>query len=213
MYCKKCGKQVEDVSIFCKYCGENIVSDNNEMFDADVVACGLIQEDNSNLNNNTQIDSITDENYQVLESVSIPKNVENKTENRLFGSKKAIFVIAILSLIIIALSIFLSFEISKTKELYNKISALENEVKNKNFEIYSLDSKVTKLNNDIKNNKEILIEFASKALFIDTYIALVNENSYKYHTFDCDDFDTSSFWAYNINAAEQKGYYACPKCH
>ena len=49
--------------------------------------------------------------------------------------------------------------------------------------------------------------------FYEEYAALVNENSKKYHKYGCDDFDSSSFWIYNINAAEQKGYYACSKCH
>lgn len=43
--------------------------------------------------------------------------------------------------------------------------------------------------------------------------ALINEDSDEYHTLDCEYFGTSSFWAYNINAAEDTGHSACFKCH
>lgn len=56
---------------------------------------------------------------------------------------------------------------------------------------------------------------AEKALFLDTYIALIQgEGASVYHTLDCPDFDeTQGFVAYNTANAEAMGYTACTKCH
>ena len=78
----------------------------------------------------------------------------------------------------------------KTKDTY--ISQLQERLKESQFEVYDLEKELD---------------------FYEDYAACVNENSKKYHTHNCEDFDTSSFWIYNINAAEDRGYYACSKCH
>ncbi len=48
--------------------------------------------------------------------------------------------------------------------------------------------------------------------FYEEHIGLVNRFDHKYHTYGCEDFDDSEFWAYNIDQAEQLGYRPCPKC-
>ncbi|WP_374045395.1 YHYH domain-containing protein [uncultured Anaerotruncus sp.] len=56
---------------------------------------------------------------------------------------------------------------------------------------------------------------AEKALFLDTYIALIQgEGATVYHRLDCADFDEAAgFVAYNTASAEAMGYTACTKCH
>ena len=39
-----------------------------------------------------------------------------------------------------------------------------------------------------------------------------DQNKY-YHTYDCEDWDRSAFWIYNLEAAKGKEFTACPKCH
>lgn len=36
MYCRKCGKQIKDVGMFCKYCGANIVFEEPEAFNENI---------------------------------------------------------------------------------------------------------------------------------------------------------------------------------
>lgn len=57
-------------------------------------------------------------------------------------------------------------------------------------------------------------ELQDQVDFMDKYVVLVfDDNSNNYHTYECfEDYD-GSFWAYNINAAENKGYTPCPDCH
>ena len=54
---------------------------------------------------------------------------------------------------------------------------------------------------------------AKKAAFLDRHIALITPGTGYYHTYDCDQFDPSSFISYNIKTAEKKGYLPCPECH
>ena len=50
--------------------------------------------------------------------------------------------------------------------------------------------------------------------FYERHVVIVGDDgTKKYHKYGCDDLDTSYFWAYNTEKAEQLGYYACPKCH
>lgn len=76
-----------------------------------------------------------------------------------------------------------------------------------------LEYQVSNLNDEISNLKLDNLTDGWALEFYEEYAVLVNENSKKYHKYGCDDFDESSFRIYNINAAEQQGYYACPKCH
>lgn len=57
-------------------------------------------------------------------------------------------------------------------------------------------------------------EYENKANFLDEHIVfVVDDGTYTYHTYDCEHFkNSSSFWAYNLEAAESKGYTPCPYC-
>ncbi len=80
------------------------------------------------------------------------------------------------------------------------------EAKKLEEEISESKSKIASL----EREKDI---YYDKLNFYEKYAVLINGNSKKYHRYGCDDFDSSSFWIYNIGLAKEKGYYACPKCH
>ena len=49
--------------------------------------------------------------------------------------------------------------------------------------------------------------------FYDKYVVFVSDDGTNlYHKVDCYKFDSSSFWAFNIDAAKDKGYRACSWC-
>lgn len=83
----------------------------------------------------------------------------------------------------------------------------------KNDEISSLEKSRSEWEGKASKYYNKYQKILHKANFLDEYVALVNEDSNEYHTLDCEYFDTSYFWAYNIEAAEDNGYIACPKCH
>ena len=79
-----------------------------------------------------------------------------------------------------------------------KIDSLNYSTKMLRYEISKLE----------KENYETVITF----LDYGDYAVAVNDNSQKYHTRVCGDFDESSFRLYSITAAEESGYYACSTC-
>ena len=57
-------------------------------------------------------------------------------------------------------------------------------------------------------------DLQDQVAFMDKYVVLVFDDSLDYyHTYECYEKFDGSFWAYNINAAENKGYTPCPDCH
>ncbi len=56
-------------------------------------------------------------------------------------------------------------------------------------------------------------EYKTKADFMDKYVVFANnDNSNLYHTYDCEKFKKSNFWAYSRKLAENNGFTACPDC-
>ena len=56
---------------------------------------------------------------------------------------------------------------------------------------------------------EILPEYD---FFTDFAVICSDQNKY-YHTYECEDWDRSAFWIYNLDAAKGKEFTPCPKCH
>lgn len=52
-----------------------------------------------------------------------------------------------------------------------------------------------------------------KAQFMDNYVVFVENNGSRvYHTYDCDKFSKSNFWAYSRKLAESNGFGPCSVC-
>lgn len=60
---------------------------------------------------------------------------------------------------------------------------------------------------------EAAAKYKDKAAFLDKYVVFVmNDNSRRYHTYDCEEFTHSNFWTYSPKLAEAQGFKPCPKC-
>lgn len=110
------------------------------------------------------------------------------------------------SVTVIIMSLLIVFSIIINIVQYNKIDHLS-------WRETYLESQVDDLNDEIEELRYDSWRNYRTLNFYKDYAVLVNEYSDYYHTYGCEDFDESAFWIYNINAAEQEGYYACPKCH
>ena len=93
-----------------------------------------------------------------------------------------------------------------------QIADFEKKVKQLNLTIETRDDKIKQLNNDVRLKNLQMEKMEDDLWFYEEYAVCVNKGSNKYHSQSCPDFDHSSFWIYNINAAEGKGYKPCPKC-
>ncbi len=69
---------------------------------------------------------------------------------------------------------------------------------------------------DIKELTEALKvadSYKDKSDFMDNYVVFVeNNDSRVYHTYDCQEFSKSNFWAYSRRLAESNGFGPCPVC-
>lgn len=60
---------------------------------------------------------------------------------------------------------------------------------------------------------EAAAKYKDKAEFLDKYVVfVVNNNTNRYHTYDCEDFTHSNFWTYSPKLAEAQGFKPCSKC-
>ena len=69
---------------------------------------------------------------------------------------------------------------------------------------------------DIKTLTEALTAaeaYKVKANFMDNYVVFVENNGSRvYHTYDCEEFSKSNFWAYSRKLAESNGFGPCAVC-
>lgn len=125
-----------------------------------------------------------------------------------------VMVLTFVIVLISTLSVFQYINIREVnRELKDEISYLERGMSIKQSVIEQYERRVDSLEDEISDLRIGKVSGIKALDFYERYAALVNENSKKYHKYGCEDFDKSSFWIYSITAAEQKGYYACPKCH
>lgn len=114
--------------------------------------------------------------------------------------KKFPVTLFIMSIIILASVIINVVQLSKIDTLNDDVNYWKSDARNLESEIYELKQESS------KNSR--------KLNFYENHVVIVaDDGTKKYHKYGCDDLDTSSFWAYNTEAAEGRGYYACPKCH
>lgn len=139
------------------------------------------------------------------ECINNPTIIEPKRNK---SNKKAIIVLSITTVAFLLSTIALSVGfISKTyenNELSAKIYDMEATIEEKDDEISRLDTQAL-------NQQGTINSIQNELDFYDSYVACVDDDSY-YHKPDCIYFDDSSFYIYNTEAAEARGYTECPYC-
>ncbi len=69
------------------------------------------------------------------------------------------------------------------------------------------------LESELETRIKTLEKAKAKADFMDRYVVFVENNgSNTYHTYDCEKFSKSNFWAYSRSLAKSYGFTACPTC-
>ena len=122
-----------------------------------------------------------------------------------FRPASAVPVIVLSVLLAISLAVMIR-QLVIHRDMTEAMANLETQIDEQEAIIYELDYEVWELNT-------IVDSFYDEISFFRSYAAIVpDDGTDLYHSYICEDLDTSSFWIYNISAAEQKGYYPCPKC-
>lgn len=130
-----------------------------------------------------------------------------------FKFNKFSITVMALSLVIAIVSTLCIVQYASAQAFSYEISGLENEIDDLESKVRIEQSKITRLEKLLDKSEEEKWDYYLELQFYDDHAVLVDENSKKYHKYGCEDFDDSYFWIYNTEAAEDYGYYACPKCH
>lgn len=199
MICKKCGKTIDDDSVFCEFCG------------AQIITVPDITNNKKALKKQKKLEKAKGTHKNIVKKI-LKKIIHKPSVKEIVVSSA--FILVILGAVIVLLL------------QQNSINNLSTELSNKDSEIIRLNYSKTTLteeNNDLKTELEnYKSKYANSIIdrigydFLVSNIAFVvdNYNSKYYHTYECLKFkNCDSYWAYNIEAARAEGYLPCPICH
>lgn len=130
-------------------------------------------------------------------------------------------VIVVLSLLIVCLCVWHTIQYqNQVTQLNNRISELEEELESCKQTVSDVQQKYSKKvaetaslmqENRTLTNKVKDMEHVYKFCY-DHVVVVSDDGTRLYHRIQCPNFVTSRFWAYNLEAAEQKGYRPCSYC-
>lgn len=187
--CDKCGNTLPIDSEFCHFCGSKIGK------------VSIAEEDKLTIENETYHSKSPKQSKQKYCS-KCGGIINNTTKvcqdcgkqyfklSRIFNKKNALpIVLSAILLISIIANIWLAVDLVFYQDLaWERLES-----------IWELE----------KENDYLLINHS----FYEKYVVFVSDDgTNRYHKYPCRYFDTSSFWAYNTEAAKGKGYKACPYC-
>lgn len=76
------------------------------------------------------------------------------------------------------------------------------------------DEQIENWRNRVATLDAQISEYKSKVEFMDEYVVCVEDDGTNlYHRYECERFVGNSFWVFNVDTAEVRGYRACPDCH
>ena len=120
---------------------------------------------------------------------------------------KVFCIVLAFSLVLIAAIGVIAYQYSEINSLTEKTSSLNSKITSLNSQISTLKTQKTNLEKKV-NQYEDIVEF------VDDYVVFVEDDGTKlYHKYECYKFKGNYFWAFNKEAAIDKGYKACSECH
>ncbi len=101
-------------------------------------------------------------------------------------------------------------EMTRLEEENKQLLLLEEELEES---IKTLTEQLEESDKALDEEKLNSKRYKTKADFLDKYVVFVeNDNSRVYHTYDCEEFSRSNFWAYSRKLAESNGFGPCEVC-
>ena len=141
-----------------------------------------------------------------------PSCGEQNLKGTVFSGKSV--AIVVLSLVVIAVATLCAFEYSNIKQQSKYIQNLEDKIDDLEEQIITNQSTIDELESTIDSLKFDLYEYEEIVDFVDEYVVFVEDDgTNQYHKYECYRFVGEYFWAYNVDAAKNKGYHACPVCN
>ena len=116
--------------------------------------------------------------------------------------------------IVLAFSLALIAAIGFIGYQYTEINSLEEKTASLNSKVNSLNSQISTLKTQKSNLEKKVNQYEDIVEFVDDHVVFVEDDGTKlYHKYECYKFKGNYFWAYNTEAAIDRGYKACSACH
>lgn len=104
---------------------------------------------------------------------------------------------------------------NENAELRTKCGIADGTIEDLQKKINSKDTRITSLEREVASleaYKKRTESYRTELLFYKLNCAIVVKGSKKYHIYGCEEISGKTFWMYNTEAAEDRGYKACSKC-
>ncbi len=150
------------------------------------------------------------------ERVIVPETEHKEKSGRLKTICWVFAVLAIVSEILLICNVMYANKIKEAnRSLEANLEATTAENYQMNQQIEQLEEQLEDIGKDKDSLQDKINELSDKAGFMDRHVKVVENNSEKtYHTYGCEYFDDSSFWAYNKEqVVGQYGFTRCPYCN
>lgn len=136
--------------------------------------------------------------------------ITEKRRHRSIKHNKAVIALSITTAIFCLATVGLTAGVIY---LDTKLASVNEELTVANKEKNSLEHKLTTAQNQADSYFSEKNDLQKELFFYEAYAVCVNDDSPYYHKPECDYFDDSSFYIYNVDTARAKGYTECPYCY
>lgn len=123
---------------------------------------------------------------------------------------KHIFLYTVLILVILLLAGVNAYQYIQYQ---NDMQKKEHIIQKQERDIETYQKRIKGYIDDISELRWENLSMTEKISFFEKHVVFVsNDGTVLYHKYGCSDFDRSHFWAYNTEAAKNRGYKPCPEC-
>lgn len=195
MNCFNCGKNLPEDSEFCVYCGKPV----------EIVQVPQCLRCGKSLPNDSEFCPYCGA------TTTVPVESQSKEEDarplpKKKGQKWMCVALITLSVLVVGVSTLSVYQYINNQNLQQEILELEEKIDYKDTQISKQRDRANNLLNQVNENRELVD-------FVDTFVVFVEDDGTNlYHKYGCYRFKGNYFWAFNVDAARQQGYFACPNC-
>lgn len=155
-----------------------------------------------------------EDSFQTEYTVSVAETPPCKTSPvKVSAVAKKKKIINKFTITIAILCILLSVSIGVNAYMAQSISVLEEDLNSAKGKWEYYEDKCEYFKDKYNDEIDYRIKLKINLSFYEEHVVIVpDDNTYKYHIYGCKYCDTSSFWAYNTEAARDRGYSPCKYC-
>lgn len=211
MFCTNCRAEIGETDAFCPFCGTKCAPATP----AAPTACVPPPDQVSAVANNIPAPTPAPQ-----QAAPPPAPKPKRPVGLIILSVLLVFAVAVAGGVNIAQAVYsislnskIEAQATTISEQTNTIEQLQENVDSQKSTIAAKDSEIAELENTVLSQEYTIEDLENSLWFYEEYVVVIpDDGTERYHTYGCSYFDFDYFWAYNIDAAVNLGYVACPYC-